>query len=167
MGRKIRPFTGTHKGEEFTVKTKMTDAEAIEALRETGNKFNLDCADHIELLALSETNPRVGRMVKANMVAWGFRKAEALANAPGPTCLSKAILKVVKFKRPFKDVLDDGQAVRVSLGGPDSKNAGRYIITDPTRAFRAPGSFFGFAEPDGSWTPRDDCPASIIDALTK
>lgn len=153
----IRRFEGMCKGDPFVVETRLTNDAAVKALRESGNDFNLNCADHVEIEG--------SKFAKANMIAWGFRKAEAILNAPEATCLSEAVRKIVAFKRPLKTMAGDFP-IKVSLAGERSKHHGKYLIGNGG-AFRDPASrFYGFAEPDGSWTPRDETPAEVIEALT-
>ncbi len=152
-----RKFEGTCKGDPFTVETTLTNDQAVAALRASGNDFNLNCADHVEIEG--------SRFAKPNLIAWGFRKAEALINAPEPTTLSEAVRKIVKFKKPLKIMAGD-YPVKVSLAGPNSKHHGRYLIGNGG-VFRHPDSrFYGYGDPDGSWTPRDETPAEVIEALT-
>jgi len=152
-----RKFEGMCKGAPFTVETTLTNEAAVKILRASGNEFSMNCADHVEIEG--------SRFAKPNLVAWGFRKAEALANAPEPTRLSEAILSIVKFRKPLK--IDVGEyPVKVSLAGPNSKHSGRYLIGNGG-VFRHPDSrFYGYGEPDGSWTPRDETPQEVIEALT-
>lgn len=152
-----RKFEGLCKGSPFEVTTTLTNEAAVTALRASGNEFSMNCADHVEIEG--------SKFAKPNLVAWGFRKAEAILNAPAATTLSESVLKIVAFRRPLKTNVE-GFDIKVSLAGPNSKHCGKYIIGNGG-VFRSPSArFYGYAEPDGSWTPRDDTPAEVIAALT-
>ena len=141
----------------FEVRTALTDAEAMALLRGEGSEFALDCANEIDKMSRSFEH-------KANLVAWAFKLAERIANPPPTVSLSGAIRGMVRFRKPLKGMAD-GNPFKVSLCGANSRHAGSYSITDGGPF--GSNQFYGYAKPDGTWTPTQATPEAIVAALTK
>lgn len=164
MAQRIFKYDGRGKKSDFNVTTKLTDTEAINLL--TGGKgiqpgtesetFAEKCAFEIHKLA-------AGFRARGNMIAWGFKLAEEKANPVPASCLSASVLSMVRFRKPLKGEVD-GEPFKVSLCGARSRHSGKYTITDggPFGQNR----FYGYAEPNGAWTPARVTPPSVVAKLT-
>lgn len=160
---KARTFTATRRnGETVTVTTKLTDQECIAALGGYENdSFDAKCAFEVHKLSH-------GFRCNEKMVAWGFIKAEEKANGVKRTGmpLSPIILSMVRERKPLRIPVGNG-VVKISKAGPGSKHRGSYILNND-EPFGSPRSvFYGFATPEGVFTPARGATQEIIEAVTK
>ena len=162
---KARTFTATKKsGEVVTVTTKLSDSEAIEILggiAQTTETFDSKCAFEIHKL-------RHGFRCNEKMVAWGFISAERKSNpvTREGVALSPIILSMVRERKPLRIPVGAG-VVKVSKAGPGSKHAGSYILNND-EPFGSPRAvFYGFATPEGVFTPARGATPEVVEAVTK
>ena len=163
--KRIFKYDGRKRKADFNVTTELSDETAINLLTdgagiEPGNvadTFASKCAFEIHKVA----NGFRGR---DNMVAWGFKLAEEKANPVAPLVLGDSVLSLVAFRRPLRGEVN-GHPFKVSLCGERSRHCGKYAITDG-KAF-SESQFYGYAEPDGSWSPSRRTPEEVIAKLTE
>lgn len=156
-----RTFEGTsRKAGAFEVTTSLTNSEAVTQLRAMGNDFASDCADHIELMEMGETR-KLPVKYRANLVAWGFRLIDDVVNRIVLT-LPASITERVRYRKPMAFAAAGDLPVHIRQCGPDSKHEGKYQITDGT-GFG--GAFYGFASPDGEWSPTRATPKAVVEAI--
>ena len=77
--------------------------------------------------------------------------------------LPESILKRVKPRHPMAFVAGTFP-VHIRQCGSQSKHSGKFQITDGT-GFG--GAFYGYATPEGEWTPTRATPPEVIEAIRK
>jgi hypothetical protein len=123
--------------------------------------FAITCADHIELMELASTR-KLPISYKPNLVAWGFRLIEDDANRVTLT-LPEKLRDRVAFRKPLAFVAGGEYPVTIRVCGVNSKHHGKYQITDGT-GFG--GAFYGYASPDGEWSPTRSTPDAVVKEIS-